>query len=224
MSGPRLPPIPPLEAHPPSDRLLPPCSVLVRVGPRLEALNLLITAGLSGAGDAGAVLAHQTLAYSLCCLYGSCWRMAGSVPFTSAQAQLLGRGTLLVVGAGRIALESTAAALPAGPLRSEQLRDHCYGLLFAMRHELRFAAGQPDGGRAELRRCALLDQVPPEQALSLLAAIAEAVGPGEAVTGGLALLGIVLSCQCIACAVGRADHSVACQLIAGRELSVARQS
>ena len=38
----------------------------------MEALNLLITSGLSGAGDAGAVLAHQTLAYSLCCLYGSC--------------------------------------------------------------------------------------------------------------------------------------------------------
>ena len=81
------------------------CSVLASVGPRLEALNTLLTAELSGGGGGfpTSLAAVQQLTHSLCLLHGSCCHLATAVPLSHEQLQQLCRGALLLVGAGQAA-------------------------------------------------------------------------------------------------------------------------
>lgn len=156
------------------------CSVLASVGPRLEALNALLGAELSGDGGgvSTSLAAVQTLTYSLCLLYGSCCHHAIDAPLSPEQAQQLGRGALLLVGTGKAAFQRIAAAWPVGLQRTELLREHSRALLFGVVQELWCTEVTGDDGEFSFPTSTLVGQVPPEQALALLAAIAEAVGAG----------------------------------------------
>lgn len=105
--------------------------MLARVGPRLETLNILLTAELSDGASASfaAAEAMARLLQSVAVAYHACWFVADAIRLNQDHRQELCRGIVLLFCAGRAALVRTAAALPAGEQRSSALRQRASALL-----------------------------------------------------------------------------------------------
>jgi len=155
------------------------------VGPRLEALNAFLNVELQGRNSMEATGDAARLAYRMSLLYAACWALAPAVQLSRPQIRQLGRGSLLLTGAGLMVAERGAsyASICQGPTADKfthGAKTLACGLLSALDLAIKSTV-HGDDQNAVLQDCAALADAPPEQALRFLAVLTQLVGFGECV-------------------------------------------